>query len=122
LFKILETSQKNKNCIACAPLIWSLQEAKNVDQKTTTVWVVYVHYNFFHVFIKLDMQTSNIYLFVCIIVRAEMNASGSALAVDALSQVKHVLLPITDRNPYLSEGTRQVQLLLQNVSTGYFCF
>jgi hypothetical protein len=41
-------------------------------------------------------------------VRAEVNESGSALAIDALSQVKHVLLPITDRNPYLSEGTRQV--------------
>jgi hypothetical protein len=58
------------------------------------------------ILIKLDMRTSNIYLFVCIIVRAEMNASGSDLAVDALSQVKHVLLPITDHDPYLSEGTR----------------
>jgi len=37
-----------------------------------------------------------------------VNESGSTLAVDALSQVKHVLLPVTDRNPYLSEGTRQV--------------
>lgn len=48
-----------------------------------------------------------------------MNASGSALAVDALSEVKHVLLPITDRNPYLSEGTRQVHIfffLLQSIS------
>lgn len=42
-----------------------------------------------------------------------MNESGSALAVDALSQVKHVLLPVLDRNPYLSEGTRQVRLYLQ---------
>ncbi|XP_066323242.1 uncharacterized protein [Miscanthus floridulus] len=40
-------------------------------------------------------------------VRAEVNESGSGLAVDALSQVKHVLLPVLDRNPYLSEGTRQ---------------
>jgi hypothetical protein len=31
--------------------------------------------------------------------------------VDAISRVKHVLLPITDRNPYLSEGTRQVLFL-----------
>ncbi|CAD5173088.1 uncharacterized protein LOC135609563 isoform X2 [Musa acuminata AAA Group] len=39
--------------------------------------------------------------------RAQMHESGSALAADALTSVKHVLLPITDRNPYLSEGTRQ---------------
>jgi hypothetical protein len=47
-------------------------------------------------------------------VRAEVNESGSVLAVDALSQVKHVLLPVLDRNPYLSEGTRQVRLYLEN--------
>ncbi|WCJ32709.1 hypothetical protein M5689_014114 [Euphorbia peplus] len=29
------------------------------------------------------------------------------LAADAFTQFKHLLLPITDRNPYLSEGTRQ---------------
>lgn len=46
--------------------------------------------------------------------RAEVNESGSVLAVDALSQVKHVLLPVLDRNPYLSEGTRQVCLYLEN--------
>ncbi|TKY58307.1 hypothetical protein E2542_SST15365 [Spatholobus suberectus] len=28
-------------------------------------------------------------------------------ASDAFTQFKHLLLPITDRNPYLSEGTRQ---------------
>ncbi|XP_010941340.3 uncharacterized protein, partial [Elaeis guineensis] len=39
--------------------------------------------------------------------RAEMHESESALAVDAFANVKHVLLPVTDRNPYLSEGTRQ---------------
>uniref|UniRef100_A0A0A9DWR6 Uncharacterized protein n=1 Tax=Arundo donax TaxID=35708 RepID=A0A0A9DWR6_ARUDO len=54
-------------------------------------------------------------------VRAEANQSGSALAVDALSQVKHVLLPVTDRNPYLSEGTRQVYLYLQNISIPCLC-
>lgn len=43
-----------------------------------------------------------------------MHESGSALAADALTSVKHVLLPITDRNPYLSEGTRQVIFI--------FCF
>ncbi|GFY80408.1 hypothetical protein Acr_01g0002170 [Actinidia rufa] len=29
------------------------------------------------------------------------------LAAEAFTQFKHLLLPITDRNPYLSEGTRQ---------------
>ncbi|TVU10210.1 hypothetical protein EJB05_43723 [Eragrostis curvula] len=52
-------------------------------------------------------------------VRAEMNASGSALAVDALSEVKHVLLPITDRNPYLSEGTRQAAATTASLAKKY---
>ncbi|GLT82598.1 hypothetical protein SLE2022_009610 [Rubroshorea leprosula] len=30
-----------------------------------------------------------------------------SVAADAFTQFKHLLLPITDRNPYLSEGTRQ---------------
>nr|XP_023873295.1 uncharacterized protein LOC111985880 [Quercus suber] len=29
------------------------------------------------------------------------------LAADAFTNFKHLLLPITDRKPYLSEGTRQ---------------
>ncbi|OAY77843.1 hypothetical protein ACMD2_03171 [Ananas comosus] len=36
-----------------------------------------------------------------------VHESGSTLAVDAFANIKHILLPITDRNPYLSEGTRQ---------------
>jgi len=39
--------------------------------------------------------------------RAEVQQSDGSLAADALRNVKHVLLPITDRNTYLSEGTRQ---------------
>ncbi|WVZ23993.1 hypothetical protein V8G54_002537 [Vigna mungo] len=31
-----------------------------------------------------------------------------SVASDAFTEFKHLLLPITDRNPYLSEGTRQV--------------
>ncbi|KAL6224455.1 hypothetical protein ACLB2K_003310 [Fragaria x ananassa] len=31
----------------------------------------------------------------------------ASLAAEAFTHFKHVLLPITDRNPYLSEGTRQ---------------
>jgi hypothetical protein len=30
------------------------------------------------------------------------------VASDAFTQFKHLLLPITDRKPYLSEGTKQV--------------
>ncbi|XP_058098350.1 uncharacterized protein LOC131243198 [Magnolia sinica] len=40
--------------------------------------------------------------------RAEIQESGGSLAADAFEEFKHMLLPITDRNPYLSEGTRQV--------------
>jgi hypothetical protein len=39
--------------------------------------------------------------------RAEVQASGDGTAAAYLSQLKHVLLPITDSNPYLTEGTRQ---------------
>lgn len=48
-----------------------------------------------------------------------MNESGSALAVDALSQVKHVLLPVLDRNPYLSEGTRQAAATTASLAKKY---
>ncbi|KAF3678856.1 hypothetical protein P3S67_025330 [Capsicum chacoense] len=34
-------------------------------------------------------------------------ASEASAAADAFTNFKHVLLPITDRNPYLSEGSRQ---------------
>ncbi|CAN4078692.1 unnamed protein product [Withania somnifera] len=34
-------------------------------------------------------------------------ASEASSAADAFTNFKHVLLPITDRNPYLSEGSRQ---------------
>lgn len=39
--------------------------------------------------------------------RAEVQASGDGTAAAYLTQFKHVLLPITDSNPYLTEGTRQ---------------
>jgi hypothetical protein len=47
-------------------------------------------------------------------VRAEVNEAETVKGgeyVDAISHVKHVLLPITDRNPNLSEGTREVLFL-----------
>ncbi|XAR58010.1 hypothetical protein NMG60_11026337 [Bertholletia excelsa] len=40
-------------------------------------------------------------------VKATPQESEVSLAEDAFSHFKHLLLPITDRNPYLSEGTRQ---------------
>lgn len=48
-----------------------------------------------------------------------MNESGSALAADAFAQVKHVLLPVTDRNPYLSEGTRQAAATSASLAKKY---
>ncbi|OVA06170.1 UspA [Macleaya cordata] len=36
-----------------------------------------------------------------------LQGSEATSAADAFTQFKHLLLPITDRNPYLSEGTRQ---------------
>ncbi|KAJ0969872.1 hypothetical protein J5N97_022749 [Dioscorea zingiberensis] len=38
---------------------------------------------------------------------AEIHESGGSSAADAFANVKHLLLPVTDQNPYLSEGTRQ---------------
>ncbi|XP_021714058.1 uncharacterized protein LOC110682120 [Chenopodium quinoa] len=40
-------------------------------------------------------------------VKVKAQESEVSVAVDAFTQFKHLLLPITDRNPYLSEGTRQ---------------
>ncbi|KAH7566229.1 hypothetical protein ACOSP7_022609 [Xanthoceras sorbifolium] len=39
--------------------------------------------------------------------KAKSQESEISLAADAFTSFKHLLLPITDRNPYLSEGTRQ---------------
>ncbi|KAL9229604.1 hypothetical protein vseg_005054 [Gypsophila vaccaria] len=40
-------------------------------------------------------------------VKSKAQESELSVAVDAFTHFKHLLLPITDRNPYLSEGTRQ---------------
>ena len=37
--------------------------------------------------------------------------SKLSVVVDALTHFKHLLLPMTNQNPYLSEGTRQVLYL-----------
>ncbi|GAV74723.1 Usp domain-containing protein [Cephalotus follicularis] len=39
--------------------------------------------------------------------KAKEQESEATLAAATFNQFKHLLLPITDRNPYLSEGTRQ---------------
>ncbi|KAK4763126.1 hypothetical protein SAY86_009034 [Trapa natans] len=39
--------------------------------------------------------------------KATSQESEVSLAAEAFNNFKHLLLPITDRNPYLSEGTRQ---------------
>uniref|UniRef100_A0A7N0TPL0 Universal stress protein n=1 Tax=Kalanchoe fedtschenkoi TaxID=63787 RepID=A0A7N0TPL0_KALFE len=40
-------------------------------------------------------------------VKVAPQESQVSIAADSFTQFKHLLLPITDRNPYLSEGTRQ---------------
>ena len=54
------------------------------------------------------------YLFFSFPVKAELQESVGGLAADAFTELKHVLLPVTDRNPYLSEGTRQVSMSKSN--------
>ncbi|CAN6851514.1 unnamed protein product [Brassica oleracea var. botrytis] len=38
---------------------------------------------------------------------------------DALTSIKHLLLPVIDRNPYLSEGTRQAAATTTSLATKY---
>ncbi|KAA3457563.1 UspA [Gossypium australe] len=42
--------------------------------------------------------------------KAQARESEVNIEPDAFSHFKHLLLPITDRNPYLSEGTRQLSM------------
>ncbi|XP_058736364.1 uncharacterized protein LOC131608813 [Vicia villosa] len=42
-----------------------------------------------------------------ITVKAKAQEPEVSVATDAFTQFKHLLLPITDRKPYLSEGTKQ---------------
>lgn len=59
----------------------------------------------FFVFQKVDL--GNLLLLISP-VSVKAQASEASEAADAFTNFKHVLLPITDRNPYLSEGSRQV--------------
>ncbi|CAI9110982.1 OLC1v1011108C1 [Oldenlandia corymbosa var. corymbosa] len=44
---------------------------------------------------------------------------AEAPVVDSFGQFKHLLLPITDRNPYLSEGTRQAAATTASLAKKY---
>ncbi|KAL0920733.1 hypothetical protein M5K25_009896 [Dendrobium thyrsiflorum] len=52
-------------------------------------------------------------------VRAGQQESGVSLSADAFANIKHVLLPITDRNPYLSEGSRQAAATTASLAKKY---
>lgn len=43
--------------------------------------------------------------------KAKAQEPEVSIAADAFTHFKHLLLPITDSNPYLSEGSRQVIFL-----------
>ncbi|KAL8138355.1 LOW QUALITY PROTEIN: hypothetical protein V2J09_004356 [Rumex salicifolius] len=43
----------------------------------------------------------------------------ASVAADAFTHFKHVLLPVTDRNPYLSEGTRQAAATTTALAKNY---
>ncbi|MBA0860713.1 hypothetical protein Goshw_020423, partial [Gossypium schwendimanii] len=45
--------------------------------------------------------------------------SEVSLVADAFTHFKHLLLPITDRNPYLSEGTRQAAATTAALAKNY---
>ncbi|KAF5208149.1 cell wall integrity/stress response component [Thalictrum thalictroides] len=51
--------------------------------------------------------------------RAKQPESEAISAADAFTQFKHMLLPITDKNPYLSEGTRQAAATVASLAKKY---
>ncbi|KAJ8764451.1 hypothetical protein K2173_006191 [Erythroxylum novogranatense] len=51
--------------------------------------------------------------------KATPQESEVNLAADAFTDFKHLLLPITDRNPYLSEGTRQAAATVTALAKKY---
>ncbi|KAL2928750.1 Imidazole glycerol phosphate synthase subunit HisH [Bienertia sinuspersici] len=50
-------------------------------------------------------------------VKIKAQESEVSVAADTFTHFKHLLLPITDRNPYLSEGTRQLLMTSQKSRT-----
>lgn len=51
--------------------------------------------------------------------RAQPQGADVSSAEDAFTGFKHLLLPITDRNPYLSEGTRQAVATTASLAKKY---
>ncbi|GAB2279420.1 hypothetical protein Dimus_014060 [Dionaea muscipula] len=51
--------------------------------------------------------------------KAKPQESEVSSAADAFTQFKHLLLPITDSNPYLSEGTRQAAVTTTSLAKKY---
>ncbi|KMZ59070.1 hypothetical protein ZOSMA_70G00840 [Zostera marina] len=52
--------------------------------------------------------------------RSELNGSEEKFeALDFFTNVKHVLFPITDQNPYLSEGTKQAAVTTTTLAKKY---
>lgn len=51
--------------------------------------------------------------------RATPPGQEASSVVDYFSQFKHLLLPVTDRNPYLSEGTRQAAATTASLAKKY---
>lgn len=52
-------------------------------------------------------------------VRANPQESNVIPVAESFSQFKHLLLPITDRNPYLSDGTRQAAATITSLAKTY---
>ncbi|KAI5684011.1 hypothetical protein M9H77_05239 [Catharanthus roseus] len=52
-------------------------------------------------------------------VKAKSQEPEVSPVVDSFGQFKHLLLPITDRNPYLSEGTRQAAVTTASLAKKY---
>ncbi|XP_010444837.1 PREDICTED: uncharacterized protein LOC104727429 [Camelina sativa] len=52
-------------------------------------------------------------------VAARAQGEVSPVGGDAFSNVKHLLLPVIDRNPYLSEGTRQAAATTTSLANKY---
>jgi hypothetical protein len=57
--------------------------------------------------VKIE-ELKSLFYFYLNLVKAKAQEPEVSVASDAFTQFKHLLLPITDRKPYLSEGTKQV--------------
>ncbi|ESQ31082.1 hypothetical protein EUTSA_v10004913mg [Eutrema salsugineum] len=51
--------------------------------------------------------------------KAQSKEAGASVVGDTFSNLKHLLLPVIDRNPYLSEGTRQAAATTTSLAKKY---